>query len=297
MSDPGYPLPGESVTTSDYKLRAYSHRGFPGVLLGVQFAGEDTAYVDRAIGGTDAWEPVRTGWPVRLNEGMGEAYDLEALPGVPVAYRVRSHSEVFGGLVNPSALTRTLTVTLPQLAPCEAWLKHLGRPSLSRRVVITEISDDVASWLRSADVQDVAARFHADAPTSRLPTGSMTFQTRTEADYIDLERLLRASGPLLLQAGADYGLHDFYFARTGWPHGRPVSRGWGMRTFQVGWEEIPRPDDWDQPPVIPGWTWDEYTAGRSLDHLAQSYRHQRDLMVDGIRQWEPVRGGLRGRRP
>lgn len=295
MTVPGYPEPGTPVTSADGKLTAVPHKGFPGVLLCADFlAGEtDRSFFERAIDGSDEWEPVRSGWPARLYAATrSECYDVEALPGVPVSYRLSTSAEMLTGGSN-----RTVTVTLPDLADCEAWLKHLGSPTLSRQVRIMEWSEGRESWLRTDDVEGVPARFVVDAPTVRLATGSMTLRVYSETDYLDLTRLLSTSGPLLLQAGPGHGLHDLYLVREGWPVDRPRRDGWHIRDLQVAWLEIPRPDDFDAPPVIPGWTWDEYTRGQSMAALSSAYADQRALMLDGVRQWSPRRGGLRGRRP
>ena len=93
-------------------------------------------------------------------------------------------------------------------------------------------------------------------------------------------------GVLLLQCSPDHGVDPLYLVRTGVQHGRPGDLpGWRLREHVASFMEQDRPTDFDQPPMVPGWTYVDHADGRSLDDVARQYGDETALLIAGVQQW------------
>lgn len=282
----GDPAPGEPVSSTSGSLTAVQHNGFPGVLLIVRVVGADQVAVERKAAGSRApWVPVRTATPVMLESGVGHAYDAEALPNCAYLYRL-----VFEG--DASTAHQVLVQMEPWAGSCEAWLKHLARPDLSRRVrVMVPWEPSRGAYVAAEDVWGVGAATVEGWGTPGQ-TGSLTLRTEDEDAWRAVEAALRTPGVLLLQCSPDHGVDPLYLVRTGVQHGRPGDLpGWRLREHVASFMERDRPTDFDQPPVVPGWTYVDHADGRSLDDVARQYGDETALLIAGVQQWNPGRAG------
>lgn len=279
---------GEEVMSEANTLTAVVHNGFPGVLLLLDIADGQTLRlpVYRRVSGSDEWQRVRSASPVRLEQGFGAAYDVEAMPGQTITYRLGYY-----GFTDPNppevASQHQVTVSMQPWGSCEAWLKHLGNPDLSQRVRITgnwEPSRD--SWASVSAVYG-GPNTVTDGWDMRGLTGTLSLRSYREQDFRALDALLRASGDLLLQPSPDHGIDPFYLARTGIGYGRPGNlKGYRLRDFNVPVVELPRPVDYDQLTVVPGGTWDDY-GRRGLAWLGTAYGDVRNLLLELVRaKWD-----------
>lgn len=285
----GVPAPGEPLTSLNGALTAVVHKDFPGVLLrlvtGSDFSWLPLLRYDVAVG---EWVTVRTGGPMWIEGRKGYSYDLEAEPGRTYIYRP-GYSY---GTTDPAPYE--VLVTLPPYdfpTDVDAWLKHLDRPGLSMRVRIAAFAESSESWLSSASIYS-GGRYATDGRAIQMPTGSLSLWTETEAEYRALRGTLEAPGVLLFQPCPGAALDPMYFRRGALRPDR-LEPGWGMRTIAFDWVAQARPDwraDLDQPVTIPGWSWDDYTAGHTWETLAQAYPSEWDALLAGVRQWNP-RGG------
>ena len=274
----GHPSPGEVLHSASGVVKAMVHSGFPGVLLGVTAPWTDRLSVQRFDHDAPAlgWVSVRTASPVRMEQGVGAAYDVEVEPGHTYTY-------------SPGFASRhpehDVTVTIPGYGSGEAWLKHVHCPGLSIRLPRMPALDlGHGSWLSSQDVQGWG-RYSVDGPAAMMPVGSMTLTVRSEDEYRRVSGILARSGVLLLQAEECFGVDSMYFRRGRFEWSRPGDLP-GYRFRQVTLEVVTegRPDrDLDQPVEVPGWPWERHARGLSLEDWARAYGTEWGLLSEGVR--------------
>ena len=260
------------------------HNGFPGVLLRVTLAvTEPTIRVLRHTAGdpASAWITVRSG-VVHMEAGTGHAYDVEAEPGRAYTYRL-----AVGGY---TGVDHDVSVIIPDYGPRDAWLKHLHRPELSRPVRILAPWEPTRGTWATVRAPYGGLPIVTDALAAQGRVGDMILETRTEKDWRAIDALIRTPGVMLLQASPRHGLDPLYLARTAIGHDRPVSSGYRLRNHVASYVEMDRPDEVDVPPVIPGWSWDDYTAGHTLATLGAAYSDQWGVLLAGVQTaWSAAR--------
>lgn len=278
----GQPGPGEVASSLSGQLRAMVHHGFPGVLLGVDAPLDRIQILRLDLAATSAgWVVVRTADPVRLEDGLGAAYDQEVEPGRSYLYRLGYGQD-----------EHDVTVTLPDWEGwCGAWLKHLSHPDLSvaipRAIAAHDLS--IGTWVSAVDAIS-GGRSVTDAVGAQLPTGSMTITTRSEPDYRALMECVTTPGVMLLQAAPAHGIDPAYIVRTRVVPSRPGDfPGWAFRQVAIEWQQVERPVlDLDAPPVVPGWTWDRHTGGVGFEAWALTYGTEWSLLAHGASTpWVP----------
>ena len=254
-------------------LYAVASTRCPGVLLRAPLLMDSasTFVVERARAGSRTWEPVRSGNPARRVGNAVIAYDHEAGPGA-WAYRVRVGSNV-----------RSVLVDVPELAHCEAWLKHVERPSLSRRVRLMH-PDEAAPQSLATFSELYAGGWAAQGGGLGPESGSWTIRTETREDFVDLSALLSARGTLLLQASPDHAMDDRYVVVTGAPRSRPGDTyGWRLRERVVSWRQMDRPWSEGARLRIPFASWGSLTQGaRSYADVWRAYPTRWDMCLAAI---------------
>ena len=266
--------PPRTVTISAESVEVVADEMRPGVLVrGIGVAGDrGHCTIERAYAG-EAWVPVRSGFPARISNGEAVAYDLEVEPGRRALYRVAG--------ARPVAV-----VDVPRLRPCEAWLIHVERPSLSMRVSIKH-PDEATRAGRSTFVEVDGAGVLPQVISQGLggESGSLTVWVGGREATRATTALLTTPGTLLLQAREDHGLEPLYLAVTGMVRSRPgAMAGWDLRAIDFAWRQVDRPWPGEAPLRIPGWSWRVATdRASSLTLMAQRHPTRWDLLLAGIR--------------
>ena len=274
LDPPVSPAPGEPASSPAGTLTAVVHNGFPGVLLRATIAVTSPAVSIVRHAATDpagTWLPVRSG-VVHLEAGQGAAYDVEAEPGKAYTYRI-----VLSGY---EGVDHDVSVNVPGWSGADrtGWLKPLRRPDLALPVWVTP----------PGDFSRVASGSGAPAGSSKYPVVSWQGRRAVTVPFTffcgpdeapALEAALSA-GEILWQPKPAVRSRPMYVMP-----GTLAEQYVGVeqhRRFTVELVEVDRPDDVDVPPVVPGWSWDHYTAGHTLATLAAAYGDQWGVLLAGV---------------
>lgn len=258
------------------------HNGFPGVLLRVTLAVTDPIVrIVRHAAGDPAgvWVPVRSG-VVHMEAGQGHAYDVETEPGKAYTYRL--------ALSGAPGVEHDVPVVVPGWTGADrtGWVKPLRRPDLARPVWVTP-PGDFARGAAGGSAPAGSSKFPLIAwQGRRAVTVPFTFFCGPD-EAPALEAALSA-GEILWQPKPDVRSRPMYLMPGG------MSEEYvGVeqhRRFAVDLVEIDRPDELDVPPVIPGWAWDDYTAGHTLATLGAAYGDQWGVLLAGVQTaWSAAR--------
>lgn len=264
------------TVSDDGTLAAVADASFPGVLLRVRRRPTHRMRVERSLP-EGAWEPVRSGDPVRLVDGEGWAYDAEAPCGRTVAYRAAP--------LNFESWS-SVAVDAYRLRECEAWLTPLADLTRSVRVRVIHPYEPTADGTSEALTFPGGDRVLLASGQSSLSmlAGRSTLRTEGERPWRALQAALAVPGAKLLRASPEHGIDDLYFGVTGVTHGRPGQRpGWELRDTEVSWLECRRPPTTGAALVIPGWTYSDQVAGvGSLATLAAQHPTWGERLLFGV---------------
>lgn len=286
---PARPLPADrSAVSSDGWLTVVSDSRLPGVLIRYESPYGPTGglRVIQAAGADGVWRTVASGFPLRWNvtrAGTWEAhaYDFRVSPGGVTTYRVT--------LATPEGMSATrvassVSISIPHLPHCTAWLKHLGRPDLTTRV---NLQHPLPRTVRGAVTMMPVLGRHPHAAQGGVSSVAHTLTIRVEDDAVAVQQMratLETPGTFLLQASYDHGIEECYLAWDGGEidEDRHETEGWRLRDFVVPVVQVGEPGTWEAPLLMPGVSWASQArpARRWADYAAQ-YPTAWDALVAG----------------
>lgn len=161
-----------------------------------------SAVVERSLNEV-TWTTIRGGESVNMAGASSVTVDdYEFIPGVANIYRVTLYDSM-GAIVG----TREGTIT-PTIA--KTWVKNLAKPWLNREVTVADVGE--ISRASRGGMFDVVGRTVPVAVTD-VRGGrkfDLTILTQTIGEATDLDEVLAAGDPVLIQAPADSGIPTMY---------------------------------------------------------------------------------------
>lgn len=274
------PAPPVEVVSPDGILTARRDDPWAGVLLIADYSSAPPAQVRFIRVSTTGEEaPVRGGDVSWAPGGVAVAYDHEAPLGISSSW----YAEPIGwdGIVG--ARSDGAAVTPPEpFVPQDVWLKSLTDPALSMRV-------KVLSWptLEYAERQQRYDVLGSSSPVMRvdawsLATSSVTIETDTLDERLQLLALLQSGTTLLAQTRIDYGRPDAYWVPGSISETMPGAAGDSHRTWEVPITAVDRPATVGTPTRIPG---------RSYDDSGETWPTYADRTSTGQTYFEVTTGG------
>lgn len=273
-------MPVEMLSGLDGVVSLVPHASMPGVLVRVETTyGVQRVRVVRSVEG-GPWEPVLSGDPARLMPDGGvrsaHAFDLAAVPGRRVAYTVQWSPD------EPPAAKYAVSVRLPDLGACEAWLKHAADPHLSRKVTpLHPLDRQTSGWSSSTGVYGARHPHLLHGGVSGVGY-ALSLCVKGHDDVHALRRLVETPGAMLLQASADHGLDETWLAWTGETidEDRLTTSGWQHRHITIPVVEVAAPATKESRMVIPGATYEDLSRdARTWTEYATEFPSSFDALL------------------
>jgi hypothetical protein len=187
------------------------------------------------------WVPLRDFGIEPVNARL-VTWDYEAPIGADVKYRARM-IHVYPGDTGGVA-SAWVESTPTHWDSANWWLKHPTQPSLNRQVAVRS----EATNTRNGRVGVFPVLDRSDPLVVRdkrlLPSGEISFRTKTPIEEFDVTMLLESGSDLLLQAPLNHGWPDRWVSFADWTRERTIDPGGFPIAFQnLNWQQVARPEE------------------------------------------------------
>jgi hypothetical protein len=209
-------------------------------------AASDFIEFQRSTDAGTTWEDVRTSegdGRVAPDSGTGVAsvYDHEVGNGVSVQYRARGVKD-FGTLVDDATSDYTTASTADTWDGTDWWLKNPLLPSQNIKVYLDSLSEETQAVRQGVFQAIGATNTVVVADTRAAKSGTVTFRVDTDEEKADLDTLIQASTPLLLQGVPGHHWDDRYVMFGDYQRVRAPDKAFVEATLDTtSWIEVEAP--------------------------------------------------------